>query len=153
MARRLRPAMTASEDAGEKRTKDRKHRERMETCRCLSFGCSGGFDCVWIPKRRFGICEAPAAMERLRAPSARLCVLPFSKMDAMRRKSKQREGKGFSAISQGAPEKLLFEDAHGFSRRKNGRKHSNTVVLRGFLPVLRPKRHRADSNSEIFRSA
>ena len=54
---------------------------------------------------------------------------------------------------KGASKKLLFENACGFSRRKNGKKHRNTTVFRGFLPVLWPERRLAGSDSEAFRSA
>ncbi len=54
---------------------------------------------------------------------------------------------------EGTSKNLLFENACGFSRQKNGEKHRNTVVFRGFLSVLWPERRQADSDSEVFRSA
>ena len=53
----------------------------------------------------------------------------------------------------GTSKNLLFENACGFSRQKNGKKHRNTVVFRGFLSVLWPERRLADSDSGVFRSA
>ena len=60
----------------------------------------------------------------------------------------------------GTSKNLLFENACGFSRQKNGnfpfreeKENRNTDRSLGFLPVLWPERGLADSDFGVFRSA